>query len=84
MEVPLPSPPLLNEGSHSLSPPPDVAFPCLLQNVAHINDIVKQVLLIFPHFCLGRGLIDMAQNQAMATLFSGFGEHRGAVKALCR
>ncbi|KAL6118634.1 uncharacterized protein ACO6RY_03402 [Pungitius sinensis] len=45
-------------------------------NVSRINDIVKNVLLIFPHFCLGRGLIDMAQNQAMATLFSGFGEDR--------
>uniref|UniRef100_A0A8C4INI3 P-type phospholipid transporter n=1 Tax=Dicentrarchus labrax TaxID=13489 RepID=A0A8C4INI3_DICLA len=45
-------------------------------NVSRINDIVKQVLLIFPHFCLGRGLIDMAKNQAMATLFSNFGEDR--------
>uniref|UniRef100_A0A672G6Q6 P-type phospholipid transporter n=1 Tax=Salarias fasciatus TaxID=181472 RepID=A0A672G6Q6_SALFA len=45
-------------------------------NVKRINDIVKQVLLIFPHFCLGRGLIDMATNQAMATLFSSFGEDR--------
>ncbi|KAM9717085.1 phospholipid-transporting ATPase ABCA1 isoform 2-T3 [Menidia menidia] len=45
-------------------------------NVSRINDIVKQVLLVFPHFCLGRGLIDMAKNQAMATLFSNFGEDR--------
>ncbi|XP_061566340.1 phospholipid-transporting ATPase ABCA1-like [Cololabis saira] len=45
-------------------------------NVSNINDIVKQVLLVFPHFCLGRGLIDMAKNQAMATLFSSFGEDR--------
>ncbi|XP_041634758.1 phospholipid-transporting ATPase ABCA1-like isoform X2 [Cheilinus undulatus] len=45
-------------------------------NVSRINDIVKQVLLIFPHFCLGRGLIDMAKNQAMGTLFSSFGENR--------
>ncbi|XP_070711035.1 phospholipid-transporting ATPase ABCA1-like [Pempheris klunzingeri] len=45
-------------------------------NVSHINDIVKQVLLIFPHFCLGRGLIDMAKNEAMGTLFSSFGEDR--------
>uniref|UniRef100_A0A3B4X364 P-type phospholipid transporter n=1 Tax=Seriola lalandi dorsalis TaxID=1841481 RepID=A0A3B4X364_SERLL len=45
-------------------------------NVSRINNIVKQVLLIFPHFCLGRGLIDMAQNQAIATLFSSFGEDR--------
>ncbi|KAM9335582.1 phospholipid-transporting ATPase ABCA1 [Symphorus nematophorus] len=45
-------------------------------NIARINKIVKQVLLIFPHFCLGRGLIDMAKNQAMGTLFSHFGEDR--------
>uniref|UniRef100_A0A7N9AQ11 P-type phospholipid transporter n=1 Tax=Mastacembelus armatus TaxID=205130 RepID=A0A7N9AQ11_9TELE len=45
-------------------------------NVSNINNIVKQVLLIFPHFCLGRGLIDMAKNQAMANLFSSFGEDR--------
>uniref|UniRef100_A0A3P8YRV7 ABC transporter domain-containing protein n=1 Tax=Esox lucius TaxID=8010 RepID=A0A3P8YRV7_ESOLU len=41
-----------------------------------INNIVKQVLLIFPHFCLGRGLIDMGKNQAMATLYESFGENR--------
>ncbi|XP_031441264.1 phospholipid-transporting ATPase ABCA1-like isoform X2 [Clupea harengus] len=46
------------------------------ENVSHINDIVKQVLLIFPHFCLGRGLIDMAKNQAIATLFQSLGEDR--------
>uniref|UniRef100_A0A8C6WUH1 ABC transporter domain-containing protein n=1 Tax=Neogobius melanostomus TaxID=47308 RepID=A0A8C6WUH1_9GOBI len=44
--------------------------------ITRVNDILKQVLLIFPHFCLGRGLIDMAKNQAMATIFSGFGEDR--------
>uniref|UniRef100_A0A3Q3IW89 ABC transporter domain-containing protein n=1 Tax=Monopterus albus TaxID=43700 RepID=A0A3Q3IW89_MONAL len=46
------------------------------ENITQINNIMKQVLLIFPHFCLGRGLIDMAKNQAMATLFSSFGEDR--------
>ncbi|XP_057710932.1 phospholipid-transporting ATPase ABCA1-like isoform X1 [Corythoichthys intestinalis] len=45
-------------------------------SVSYINDIVKQVLLVFPHFCLGRGLIDMAKNQATANLFSNFGEDR--------
>ncbi|XP_015249332.1 PREDICTED: ATP-binding cassette sub-family A member 1-like isoform X2 [Cyprinodon variegatus] len=45
-------------------------------NISQINDIVKQVLLIFPHFCLGRGLIDMAKNQAMATLYASLGEDR--------
>uniref|UniRef100_A0A4W5LI56 P-type phospholipid transporter n=1 Tax=Hucho hucho TaxID=62062 RepID=A0A4W5LI56_9TELE len=45
-------------------------------NISKINGIVKQVLLIFPHFCLGRGLIDMGKNQAMATLYESFGEDR--------
>uniref|UniRef100_A0A8D3DU77 ABC transporter domain-containing protein n=1 Tax=Scophthalmus maximus TaxID=52904 RepID=A0A8D3DU77_SCOMX len=43
-----------------------------VSGIARINDIVKQVLLIFPHVCLGRGLIDMAKNQAMATIFNRF------------
>uniref|UniRef100_A0A3Q3DZB1 ATP binding cassette subfamily A member 1 n=1 Tax=Hippocampus comes TaxID=109280 RepID=A0A3Q3DZB1_HIPCM len=34
------------------------------------------VLLIFPHFCLGRGLIDMVKNQAMADALQRFGENR--------
>ncbi|XP_008325095.1 ATP-binding cassette sub-family A member 1 isoform X1 [Cynoglossus semilaevis] len=46
------------------------------EEVTHVNDIMKQVLLIFPHFCLGRGLIDMATNQVTADLFSNFGEDR--------
>uniref|UniRef100_A0A4W5LI12 ABC transporter domain-containing protein n=1 Tax=Hucho hucho TaxID=62062 RepID=A0A4W5LI12_9TELE len=40
------------------------------------DDVGDQVLLIFPHFCLGRGLIDMGKNQAMATLYESFGEDR--------
>ena len=28
-----------------------------------INEILKQVFLILPHYCLGRGLIDMAKFQ---------------------
>uniref|UniRef100_A0A8C2EIU1 P-type phospholipid transporter n=1 Tax=Cyprinus carpio TaxID=7962 RepID=A0A8C2EIU1_CYPCA len=35
--------------------------------------ILKKVFLIFPHFCLGRGLIDMAKNQAMADAFQRLG-----------
>lgn len=31
------------------------------------------MFLIFPHFCLGRGLIDMAKNQAMADAFQRLG-----------
>ncbi|XP_051957162.1 phospholipid-transporting ATPase ABCA1 [Xyrauchen texanus] len=42
----------------------------------HLNDvnkILKKVFLIFPHFCLGRGLIDMAKNQAMEDAFQRLG-----------
>ncbi|KAF5901914.1 ATP-binding cassette sub-family A member 1-like, partial [Clarias magur] len=45
-------------------------------NMNNVNNILKQVLLIFPHFCLGRGLIDMAKNQAIATIFINLGEDR--------
>ncbi|KAG1962342.1 phospholipid-transporting ATPase ABCA1b [Pimephales promelas] len=44
--------------------------------IGGINDILKNVLLIFPHFCLGRGLIDMVKNQAMADAMERFGENR--------
>uniref|UniRef100_A0A8C5BYA1 P-type phospholipid transporter n=1 Tax=Gadus morhua TaxID=8049 RepID=A0A8C5BYA1_GADMO len=45
-------------------------------NVGGINDILKNVFLIFPHFCLGRGLIDMVKNQAMSDALERFGENR--------
>uniref|UniRef100_A0A674DFE8 P-type phospholipid transporter n=1 Tax=Salmo trutta TaxID=8032 RepID=A0A674DFE8_SALTR len=41
--------------------------------IGGINDILKNVFLIFPHFCLGRGLIDMVKNQAMADALERFG-----------
>ncbi|KAL2089101.1 hypothetical protein ACEWY4_016000 [Coilia grayii] len=44
--------------------------------IGGINDVLKNVFLIFPHFCLGRGLIDMVKNQAMADALERFGESR--------
>uniref|UniRef100_A0A8D3C630 ATP-binding cassette, sub-family A (ABC1), member 4b n=1 Tax=Scophthalmus maximus TaxID=52904 RepID=A0A8D3C630_SCOMX len=42
-----------------------------------VNEWLKKALLVFPHFCLGRGLIDMAMNQAVADVYARFGEeHR--------
>ncbi|NXP65823.1 ABCA1 protein, partial [Chloropsis cyanopogon] len=46
------------------------------KNLNDINRILKKVFLIFPHFCLGRGLIDMVKNQAMADAFERFGDKR--------
>uniref|UniRef100_A0A3Q2DBH9 ATP-binding cassette, sub-family A (ABC1), member 1A n=1 Tax=Cyprinodon variegatus TaxID=28743 RepID=A0A3Q2DBH9_CYPVA len=45
-------------------------------DIGGVNDILKNVFLIFPHFCLGRGLIDMVKNQAMADALERFGENR--------
>lgn len=44
------------------------------QHLNDINKILKKVFLIFPHFCLGRGLIDMAKNQAMSDAFQRLGK----------
>ncbi|XP_024861123.1 phospholipid-transporting ATPase ABCA1 isoform X2 [Kryptolebias marmoratus] len=43
------------------------------ETLNEINNVLKKVFLIFPHFCLGRGLIDMAKNQAMANAFQRLG-----------
>ncbi|XP_066551415.1 ATP-binding cassette, sub-family A (ABC1), member 7 isoform X2 [Amia ocellicauda] len=43
------------------------------QTLNDVNKILKKVFLIFPHFCLGRGLIDMAKNQAMMDAFQRLG-----------
>uniref|UniRef100_A0A2K6GPU3 ATP binding cassette subfamily A member 7 n=1 Tax=Propithecus coquereli TaxID=379532 RepID=A0A2K6GPU3_PROCO len=54
------------------------------QKLQEVSRILKRVFLIFPHFCLGRGLIDMVRNQAMADAFERLGENfllGGAVAA---
>nr|XP_043900156.1 phospholipid-transporting ATPase ABCA1 isoform X1 [Solea senegalensis] len=43
------------------------------EHLNEVNRILKKVFLIFPHFCLGRGLIDMAKNQAMSDAFQRLG-----------
>ncbi|KAL8582197.1 hypothetical protein ACOMHN_004116 [Nucella lapillus] len=39
-----------------------------------INNILKQVFLVLPHYCLGRGLIDMSSYQLQSDLMSRYGE----------
>ena len=34
---------------------------------------LKKLFLVFPQYCLGRGLIDMAVNQATADAYAEFG-----------
>lgn len=38
------------------------------------NEGLKKGLLVLPHFCLGRGLIDMAMNQAVTDVYARFGK----------
>eukprot|EP00794_Sanderia_malayensis_P008047 gene8047-8909_t len=46
------------------------------QAMQNINKYLKQVLLIFPNFCLGRGFMDLARNQFTANVFAVFGESK--------
>uniref|UniRef100_A0A3Q3JX75 P-type phospholipid transporter n=1 Tax=Monopterus albus TaxID=43700 RepID=A0A3Q3JX75_MONAL len=39
------------------------------------NEWLKKGLLVFPHFCLGRGLIDMAMNQAVTDVYARYGKN---------
>eukprot|EP00061_Rhincodon_typus_P010847 g35438.t1 len=47
---------------------------CFCAKLDEVNQILKKVFLIFPHFCLGRGMIDMVKNQAMADAYERIGE----------
>lgn len=35
--------------------------------------MLKKLLVLFPHFCLGRGLVDLALSQAVADVYAQFG-----------
>lgn len=45
------------------------------QSLLVFNEGLKKGLLVLPHFCLGRGLIDMAMNQAVTDVYARFGEN---------
>ncbi|XP_028919413.1 retinal-specific phospholipid-transporting ATPase ABCA4 [Ornithorhynchus anatinus] len=40
----------------------------------NFNARLRTLLMIFPHFCLGRGLIDLAVSQAVIDVYARFGE----------
>lgn len=35
--------------------------------------MLRKLLIVFPHFCLGRGLIDLALSQAVTDVYARFG-----------
>ncbi|XP_059473610.1 ATP-binding cassette sub-family A member 7-like isoform X2 [Neocloeon triangulifer] len=43
------------------------------EELQFIGSILKEVFLIFPHFCLGQGLMKMATNHLAAQTFATFG-----------
>lgn len=55
--------------------PSDALFVCAfsVQALYRFNQVLKMMLLVFPHYCLGRGLIDMAMNQAVTDIYARFG-----------
>ena len=34
-----------------------------VQDLAHVHEILKNIFLLFPNYCLGRGLMDVAFNE---------------------
>ncbi|XP_016065318.1 PREDICTED: retinal-specific ATP-binding cassette transporter [Miniopterus natalensis] len=44
------------------------------QTLLRFNAMLKKLLIVFPHFCLGRGLIDLALSQAVTDVYARFGE----------
>lgn len=48
---------------------------CMLQQLQYINDLLKNVMLIFPQYCLGLGLMEMSRNQLYSDAFKKFGQY---------
>uniref|UniRef100_A0A8C9PR90 P-type phospholipid transporter n=1 Tax=Spermophilus dauricus TaxID=99837 RepID=A0A8C9PR90_SPEDA len=44
------------------------------RTLLRFNAMLRKLLIIFPHFCLGRGLIDLALSQAVTDVYARFGE----------
>ncbi len=40
----------------------------------YVGSILREVFLVFPHYCLGRGLIDMATEYNINLIVARFGE----------
>lgn len=44
------------------------------RTLLRFNAMLRKLLIVFPHFCLGRGLIDLALSQAVTDVYAQFGE----------
>ena len=41
----------------------NICHSCMFQELSEIHDVLRNIFLIFPNYCLGRGLIDIAFNE---------------------
>ncbi|GAB1288076.1 Retinal-specific phospholipid-transporting ATPase ABCA4 [Apodemus speciosus] len=48
------------------------------RTLLRFNAMLRKLLIVFPHFCLGRGLIDLALSQAVTDVYAQFGEEYSA------
>ncbi|XP_014438530.1 retinal-specific ATP-binding cassette transporter isoform X3 [Tupaia chinensis] len=48
------------------------------QMLIRLNAVLRKLLIVFPHFCLGRGLIDLALSQAVTDVYARFGEEHAS------
>ncbi|KAI5938300.1 Retinal-specific phospholipid-transporting ATPase ABCA4 [Manis javanica] len=48
------------------------------KTLLRFNAMLRKLLVIFPHFCLGRGLIDLALSQAVTDVYARFGEEHSS------
>ncbi|XP_007128068.1 retinal-specific phospholipid-transporting ATPase ABCA4 [Physeter macrocephalus] len=48
------------------------------QTLLRFSAMLRKLLIIFPHFCLGRGLIDLALSQAVTDVYARFGEEHSS------
>ncbi|XP_006882541.1 PREDICTED: retinal-specific ATP-binding cassette transporter [Elephantulus edwardii] len=48
------------------------------RTLLRFNAMLRKLLIVFPHFCLGRGLIDLALSQAVTDVYARFGEEHSS------
>ena len=44
------------------------------EELKYIGSILREVFLVFPHYCLGRGLMDMATENSLNAVIGKFGK----------
>ena len=47
----------------------------IFQQLQYINELLKNIMLIFPQYCLGLGLMEMSRNQLYSDAFKKFGKY---------